>query len=58
MRVTRSVAIWVFIAAAGAYFALYVWPTPYREYRSPDGTSIIWVNRVTGAQHGTRLWGP
>jgi hypothetical protein len=34
--------------AALLYLALFVWPTPYKEYQI--GNRIIRVNRVTGSQ--------
>lgn len=48
----------VALSIALVYVALFVWPTPYREYRVSGGDVLVRVNRVTGSKQLIRLWGP
>jgi hypothetical protein len=48
MRLNWSAIGRIVAAAALLYVALFVWPTPYKEYQI--GNRIIRVNRVTGSQ--------
>ena len=39
----------VLVAFAVVLFALFVWPTPYKYYRTDDLQTVLRVNRITGA---------
>jgi membrane protein YdbS with pleckstrin-like domain len=46
MRVNWSIIGRIILIVLAVIFAIYVWPTPYREYRF--GNRIFQVNRFTG----------
>jgi hypothetical protein len=51
-----TLAFRALLVAAAIYFLLYVWPTPYKEYRQGE-LRVIRVNRVTGHQQLLTLEG-